>query len=110
MGGGREQGGCKGGGGILDVGGGPFKESRKEGILGGAKHMEGQPTRNPMRQQGHRAAMAGLGNNPVQVFATGLPLHWEFLRFWTGFELPSSWTALPCYGLDLNRNSFCVMR
>jgi hypothetical protein len=29
---------------------------------------------------------------------------WEFLRLWTGFELPSSWRALPCYGADLNRN------
>jgi hypothetical protein len=44
-------------------------------------------------------AMAGPGNNPVQVFATGLPLHWEFLRLWTGFELSSSSTALPCYRL-----------
>jgi hypothetical protein len=54
--------------------------------------------------------MAGPGKKPVQVFATGLPLHWEVLRLWTGFELPSSWRALPCYGADLNRNSFCVMR
>jgi hypothetical protein len=54
--------------------------------------------------------MAGLGNNPVQGFATKLRLHWEFLRLWTGFELSSSWRALPCYGADLNRNSFCVMR
>jgi hypothetical protein len=54
--------------------------------------------------------MAGPGNNPVQVLSTGLPLHWEFLRLRTGFELPSSWSALPCYGADLNRNSFCVMR
>jgi hypothetical protein len=57
-----------------------------------------------------RVHMAGLGDNPVQVFATGRANHWEFLRLWTGFELPSSWTALPCYGPDLNRNSFCVMR
>jgi hypothetical protein len=34
----------------------------------------------------------------------------EFLRLWTGFELPSSWSNLPCYGVNLNRNSFCVMR
>jgi hypothetical protein len=54
--------------------------------------------------------MAGLGNNPVQVFATGLPLHWEFLRLWTGFELPSSWTALPGYGPNLNRNILDFMR
>jgi hypothetical protein len=51
-----------------------------------------------------------LGNDLVQVFSTGLPLHWEFLRLRTGFELPSSWIALPDYGSDLNRNSFCVMR
>ena len=48
--------------------------------------------------------MAGPGNNPVQVLSTGLPLHWEFLRLWTGFELPSSWSNLPCYGVNLNRN------
>jgi hypothetical protein len=54
--------------------------------------------------------MAGLGNDPVQVYRTLRDLHREFLRLWTGFELPSSWTALPCYVLDLNRNSFCVMR
>jgi hypothetical protein len=45
--------------------------------------------------------MAGLGKKPVQVFRTGLPLHWEFLRLWTGFELSSSWIALPDYpGMD----------
>jgi hypothetical protein len=54
--------------------------------------------------------MAGLSNNPVQVFATGRDLHWEFLRLLTGFELPSSWIALPDYGSDLNRNSYCFMR
>jgi hypothetical protein len=43
--------------------------------------------------------MAGPGNNPVQVFATCRDLHWEFLRLWTGFELSSSSTALPCYRL-----------
>jgi hypothetical protein len=54
--------------------------------------------------------MAGLGNNPVQGFRTGRANHWEFLRLWTGFELPSSCTDLPCYALNRNRNSFCVMR
>jgi hypothetical protein len=54
--------------------------------------------------------MAGPGNNPVQVFATKLRLHWEFLRLWTGFELSSSWTALPCYGLYQNRNILDFMR
>ena len=54
--------------------------------------------------------MAGLAINPVQVFSTLPDLHWEFLRLWTGFELYSSWSNLPCYGVNLNRNSFCVMR
>ena len=54
--------------------------------------------------------MAGPGNNPVQVFSTGLPLHWEFLRLWAGFELSSSWIALPDYGSDLNRNSLDFMK
>jgi hypothetical protein len=46
--------------------------------------------------------MAGLGNNLVQGFSTGLPLHWEFLRLRTGFELPSSWIVVPDFGSDLN--------
>jgi hypothetical protein len=53
--------------------------------------------------------MAGLGKNPVQGFRTGRAVYLEFLRLWTGFELPSSWIALPDYGSDLNRNSFCVI-
>jgi hypothetical protein len=54
--------------------------------------------------------MAGPGNNPVQILSTCRDLHWEFLRLWTGFELPSSCINLPCYALNLNRNIFCVMR
>ena len=54
--------------------------------------------------------MAGPGNDPVQGFRTKRELHWEFLRIWTGFELPSSWTALPCYRPDLNRNILDFMR
>jgi hypothetical protein len=54
--------------------------------------------------------MAGLGKKLVQVFRTKLRLHWEFLRLWTGFELSSSWRALPCYGADLNRNILDFMR
>jgi hypothetical protein len=48
--------------------------------------------------------MAGYLITPVLVFWALYDLHWEFLRLWTGFELPSSWSALPCYGADLNRN------
>jgi hypothetical protein len=54
--------------------------------------------------------MAGLGNDPVQVYRTGRANHWEFLRLWTGFEPPSSWINLPCYGLNLNRNILDFMR
>jgi hypothetical protein len=54
--------------------------------------------------------MAGPGNNPVQGFRTKRELHWEFLRLWTGFELPSSWLNLPCYGSNLNRNILDFMR
>jgi hypothetical protein len=54
--------------------------------------------------------MAGYRITPVLVFWTLRDFDTEFLRLWTGFELPSSWAALPAYGLDLNRNSFCVMR
>jgi hypothetical protein len=54
--------------------------------------------------------MAGLGNNPVQGFATCRDLHWEFVRLWTGFELSSSWVDLPGYGLNLNRNILDFMR
>jgi hypothetical protein len=54
--------------------------------------------------------MAGPGNNPVQIFATLRELHWEFLRLWTGFELSSSWIALPDYGSNRNRNILDFMR
>jgi hypothetical protein len=54
--------------------------------------------------------MAGLGNNLVQVLSTLPDLHWEFLRLWTGFELSSSWSNLPCYGVNLNRNILDFMK
>jgi hypothetical protein len=43
-------------------------------------------------------------------FRPGRDLHWEFLRLWAGFELPSSWRTLPAYGLNLNRNILDFMR
>jgi hypothetical protein len=52
-----------------------------------------------------RWGMAGLGNDPVQVYRTGRANHWEFLRLWTGFELPSSWANPPGYGPNLNPES-----
>ena len=54
--------------------------------------------------------MAGLGINPVQVFWTLPGFVWEFLRLWTGSELPCSWLNLPAYGLNRNRNSLDFMR
>jgi hypothetical protein len=54
--------------------------------------------------------MAGLATNLVQVFRTGRANHWEFLRLRTGFELPSSWRRLPCYGASANRNILDFMR
>jgi hypothetical protein len=55
-------------------------------------------------------SMAGLAINPVQGFRTLRVLHWEFLRLWTGFELPSSWPDLPWNGLDLNRSGLDFMK
>jgi hypothetical protein len=57
--------------------------------------------------------MAGYRITPVLVYRTKRELHWVFLRLWTGFELPSSWSALPCpycYGADLNRNILDFMK
>jgi hypothetical protein len=56
------------------------------------------------------SGMAGPGNDPVQVYRTGRANHWEVLRLWTGFELPSSCINPPCYALNLNRNIFDFMR
>jgi hypothetical protein len=54
--------------------------------------------------------MAGLAINPVQVYRTSRAVYWEFLRLRTGFELPSSWSNLPCYGVNLNQNILDFMR
>jgi hypothetical protein len=56
--------------------------------------------------------MAGLGDNPVQGFSTLRGFDWEFLRLWTGFELSSSWRALPCYdyGASTNRSGLDFMK
>jgi hypothetical protein len=53
---------------------------------------------------------AGYRITPVLIFGTGLPLHWVEFNFETGFELSSSWRALPCYGADLNRNILDFMK
>jgi hypothetical protein len=56
--------------------------------------------------------MAGLGKTPFRFIAWTLrAVHWEFgLHVWTGFELPSSWRRLPCYGAHRKRNILGFMR
>ena len=54
--------------------------------------------------------MAGYRITPVLVFWTKRELHWEFLRLWTDFELPSSCVNLPCYASNRNRNILDFMR
>jgi hypothetical protein len=61
-------------------------KKRKKQQRKGIGHVETTPS---------KLRMAGLGNNPVQVFATGRANHWEFLRLRTGFELSSSWNERP---------------
>jgi hypothetical protein len=54
--------------------------------------------------------MAGPGKKPVQVYRTGRAVYWVKFTSETGFELPSSWPALPCYGPNLNRNILDFMK
>jgi hypothetical protein len=44
-------------------------------------------------------SMAGLAINLVQSFRTLRVLHWVEFTFEAGFELPSSWSAVPCFVL-----------
>jgi hypothetical protein len=68
------------------------------------------PIRGAWGASSIRVVMAGPASNPVQGFRTSRDLHWEFLRLWTGFELPSSCTEVPCYALNLNQNILDFMR
>jgi hypothetical protein len=54
--------------------------------------------------------MAGYRITPVLVFWTGRAVYWVKFTFETGFELSSSWIALPDYGSNLNRNILVFMR
>jgi hypothetical protein len=54
--------------------------------------------------------MAGCRITPVLVFWTLRVLYWVEFTFETSFELPSSWSALPCYGANRNRNILDFMR
>jgi hypothetical protein len=47
--------------------------------------------------------ITGYRITPVLGFRTLRGFDWEFLRLWPGFELPSSWSNLPCYALNRNR-------
>ena len=70
----------------------------------------GADASEPTALWGAFGGMAGYRITPVLVFWTGRAVYWEFLRLWTGFELPSSWVDLPCYGLNLNRNILDFMK
>jgi hypothetical protein len=54
--------------------------------------------------------IAGSLITPVLVFWTLRVLHWVKFTFETGFELPSSWIALPDYGSNRKRNILVFMR
>jgi hypothetical protein len=54
--------------------------------------------------------MAGYRITPVLVFWTKRELNWVNFTSETGFELPSSWSNLPCYGVNLNRNILDFMK
>jgi hypothetical protein len=54
--------------------------------------------------------MAGYRITPVLVFWALRVLNYVKFTFETGFELPSSWVDLPCYGLNLNRNILDFMK
>jgi hypothetical protein len=49
----------------------------------------GELSPSPTSTSKHGRTMAGLGNDPVQVFSTLRDLHWVKFTFDTGFELPS---------------------
>jgi hypothetical protein len=54
--------------------------------------------------------MAGPGINPVQGFRTLRDLHWVEFTFETGFELPSSWLIVACYGSNRKQNILDFVR
>jgi hypothetical protein len=54
--------------------------------------------------------MAGPAINPVQVFRTLRELHWIEFTFEAGFELSSSWRAVPRYSAERNRNILDFLR
>jgi hypothetical protein len=60
---------------------------------------------SPQQQNGwtgHKSS-SGFSDRPREPLG-------EFLRLWTGFELPSSWSNLPCYGVNRKRNILDFMR
>jgi hypothetical protein len=54
--------------------------------------------------------IAGYRKTPVLDTRTAYHGYFEFLRLETGFELSSSWAALPGYGPNLNRNILDFMK
>jgi hypothetical protein len=51
-----------------------------------------------------------IGHKPGSGFSDRPRPTLGVLRLRTGFELPSSWIALPCYGSNRNRNILDFMR
>jgi hypothetical protein len=66
--------------------------------------------RPPPQKKCTNPHMAGCRITPVLVFWTCRDLHWVEFTFETGFELPSSWAALPGYEPNLNRNILDFMK
>jgi hypothetical protein len=67
-------------------------------------------TRSGCGNKYHQSFMAGCGITPVLIFWTLPDLHWVKFTSETGFELSSSWSNLPCYGVNLNRNILDFMK
>jgi hypothetical protein len=65
---------------------------------------------NPLALAACCVIMAGCRITPVLVFWTLPDLHWVKFTSETGFELPSSWSNLPCYGVNPNRNILDFMK
>jgi hypothetical protein len=71
----------------------PKKKQNIKGTIGRGKANHSEWTSGGLSVE--NPSMAGPGNDPVQVYRTGRANRWEFLRLWTGFELPSSCADLP---------------
>jgi hypothetical protein len=58
----------------------------------------------------HAPRYGWIGQQSSSGFSDRPPAILGQIHFETGFELPSSWLNLPCYGLNRNRNILDFMR